>query len=389
MIERTATAKNKRTRQRSTPFAGLPALPAPQHAVLLRWLKSHAHERAWQSLLDAAGKDGLDHADALLEHLLQAGALAVKEVLKAGQWRLERIVWRDLAALQKALGVSTAAEHSAQRDGVRAEWQALIAAHAWLQAAAHAAMKAPLAVQHQRLPLLQAVLEWKQAQRTGLRQDFALAARGHTKGISNAEWDWLDAHLSLEALGIGRFEPIVWLAGTLTLENPDADAILAVRPLGFVGLPCRQWAAPWRVRLAPQRYWLVENRASFERQSARLEEGVCLVWLPGRPTGAWMQAMAWLLAQAPAPAAISCDPDPAGLQIAMTAGQLWADAGLAWAPQHMALSQWQAGPTRPLNDYDRRVLIELQADPHLPAPLAQLRDDMWASGCKAEQEGWL
>lgn len=381
--------KHKRTRQSPQAFLALPTLRPAQLAVLQRWLKSHAQERAWQSLLDAAGKDALDTVDGLRDDLLAAGALAVKEEFKSGQWRVARIVWRDLPALQQATGITTADEHAAQRDDLATQWRALADEHPWLADAAQAAAKSTAVVQAQRLPLLQALVEWRQAQRNGLRQDFARAAREHTKGITTTEWEWLDAHLSLETLGIGRFEPIMWLAGTLTLEGTNAEAVLTVQPLGFVGVPCRQLASPWTVRVVPQRYWLIENRASFERQAVRVADDICLVWLPGRPTEAWMQAMAWLLAHAPAPAAISCDPDPAGIQIAMTAGQLWTDASLAWTPQHMDSSIWQAGTTLALNDYDRRVLLELQTDQRLPASLAQLRDYMLDSGCKAEQEGWL
>jgi hypothetical protein len=156
-----------------------------------------------------------------------------------------------------------------------------------------------------------------------------------------------------------------------------------------VGLPCRQFAAPLSVVAAPKAYWLIENRASFERQSRQLTPGVCLVWLPGRPSSAWQAAMRWLLAQAPAPATLSCDPDPAGIQIALTAGALWDEAGVVWQVSHMAPSCWQTGKTLLLNDYDRRVLAELQANVTLPSDLAALRDFILSSGTKAEQEGWL
>ncbi len=395
--------KHKRTRQSFQNFVTLPALRPAQLAVLQRWLKSHAQERAWQSLLDAAGMDALDRVDDLREGLLAAGALAVKEEFKSGQWRLSRIVWRDLPAVQQAAGVTTAAQHAAQRDDLAAQWRALADEHPWLAAAAQAAAQGNAAVQAQRLPLLLALLEWQQAQRTGLRQDFALAARGQTKGITATEWEWLDAHLSLENLGIGRFEPLLWLAGSLGLQkkctetpstekhntDPQSVQVLALQHMGFVGVPCRQWAAPWSVCQAPKRYWLVENRASFERQAVQLPVGVCLVWLPGRPSDAWLQAMRWLLSQAPAPAAISCDPDPAGIQIALTAGQLWVDAGLSWTPEKMSPNVWKDGITRALNDYDRRVLAQLQEAAHLPAALADLRDFMRDSGVKAEQEGWV
>lgn len=381
--------KHKRTRQSLQSFVALPALRAAQLAVLQRWLKSHAQERAWQSLLQLAGADALEWVDGLRDDLLAAGALAVKEELKSGQWRVARVVWRDLPALQQAAGVTTADEHAAQRDDLAAQWRALADEHPWLAGAAQTAARATAVVQAQRLPLLKALVAWQQAQRTGLRQDFALAAREHTKGITATEWDWLDAHLPLDSLGIGRFEPVFWLGGALTLTGAQPDEVMTLPRVGFVGLPCRQLTAWCAVQSPPQRYWLVENRASFERQAAQLQPGVCLIWLPGRPSDSWLQTMLWLLSQAPASAAISCDPDPAGIQIALTAGQLWDDAGLRWDAHQMSSEFWNDGVTRALNDYDRRVLSELQQAAFLPESLAQLRDHMMASGLKAEQEGWI
>jgi hypothetical protein len=220
-------------------------------------------------------------------------------------------------------------------------------------------------------------------------RDFALAAREHTKGITATEWDWLDAHLPLDSLGIGRFEPVFWLGGTLTLTGAQSGEVMSLPRTGFVGLPCRQLSSWCAVQSPPQRYWLVENRASFERQAAQLQPGVCLIWLPGRPSDSWLQSMHWLLSQAPAPAGISCDPDPAGIQIALTAGQLWDDAGLRWDAHQMSSEFWKDGVTCALNDYDRRVLSELQQAAFLPESLAQLRDHMMAAGLKAEQEGWI
>lgn len=144
-----------------------------------------------------------------------------------------------------------------------------------------------------------------------------------------------------------------------------------------------------QVLQAPQRYWLIENRASFERQAQHLPEGVCLIWLPGRPSQAWQQALAWLLAQAPAPADISCDPDPAGVDIALTAGALWNAAQQPWRCTHMAAEHWAQGTTRPLNAHDERLLAQLLGRTDLPADLAALCVHMQAQGDKAEQEGWL
>ena len=392
LLQTTPGSRGKRTRQWLAPLTALPALSGAQQAVLLKWLKSDAQERSWQSLLQAAGSNQLEVADTLVQALLLCGAVALKEELHHGQWRPWRVVWTDLEGVQALAGVPTRSQREADKANLDTDLQALAQAHSWLSVAAHSLLTDALPVSSKtaRAELLQALVSWQQTQRQGLRQDFALAARGHTKAISSTEWDWLATTVALETLGIGRFEPLIWLAGSIALcsvaESNGLQASWAA--WGFVGLPCRSLDA-MQVVHAPKMYWLIENRASFERQSSRLPPGTCLVWLPGRPSLAWQQAMRCLLTQAPAPAEISCDPDPAGIQIALTAGALWDAAGLAWQAGHMAPSLWGAGTTLPLNDYDRRVLAELQATPGLPSDLATLRDYLISSETKAEQEGWL
>lgn len=389
----TPGTKGKRTRQSLQPLTVLPSLGSAAQAVLLKWLKSDAQERSWQSLLQAAGSSQLDAADTLLQALLGCGAVVLKEEFRNGQWRPWRVVWTDLEALQALLGLPGRTQREADKLSLNAQLQALVHEHPGLAAAAHSVMNEPLpaASRAARAELLQALVQWEQAQRQGLRQDFALAARGHTKSITKSEWEWLQATTPLEALGIGRFEPLLWLAGSIALcpVREEGAAALSLSGFGFAGLPCRNFAPPMHVARVPERYWLVENRASFERQAATLAPDCCLVWLPGRPGNAWMQAMRYLLRHAPAPARISCDPDPAGIQIAMTAGALWNEVNIPWQTSHMAPDDWCGAATLSLNDYDKRVLAELQVYPELPTALATLRDYLISSGTKAEQEGWL
>lgn len=393
MIQTTPGAKGKRTRQVHAPLTALPALRGDQQAVLLKWLKSDAQERTWQSLLQAAGSSHLDDADALVQALLQCGAVALKEEFHHGQWRPWRVVWTDLEALQTLVGVTSRTQREADKENLKAGLLSLAQAHPWLTAAVDSVLHDPLpsASKVARAELLHALAAWQQAQRQGVRQDFALAARGHTKSISSTEWDWLEGTTPLESLGVGRFEPLIWLAGSIALSSSTqvSGAPQQLGTLGFIGLPCRIFDAPLQVVRAPTEYLLIENRASFERQATRLTQGQCLLWLPGRPSNAWLEAVRWLLSQAPAPAAISCDPDPAGIHIALTAGALWDSAGTPWQTRHMDSDTWRTGITLPLNDYDRRVLSELQAHTGLSSELAMLRDYLLASGSKAEQEGWM
>jgi hypothetical protein len=108
-VHTTPGARGKRTRQVLASLSELPTLSTAQLAVLLKWLKSDAQERTWQSLLQAAGSSQLEAADALLDALLLCGAVAIKEEFRHGQWRPWRVVWTDLEALQALVGVPTRA----------------------------------------------------------------------------------------------------------------------------------------------------------------------------------------------------------------------------------------------------------------------------------------
>jgi hypothetical protein len=387
-VEIQRATRRRRTRAQVDAFAGLPPLRPAQEALLKRWLARHAVEPRWQTLLEIAGRDELELADELRALLLEAGALRVKEQFVGGQWQVERIEWADVPALQAALGLRSAAERDAARDAVQQALRALADAHPWSRPAVQSCQQAglPLATQQARRGLLDALVLWQQEQRFGMRRDFALQARGHTKGISATEWEWLAVHLPLQDFGIARFAPLLWLGGSLGLGTPAGR--IDVGALGFcaVPMPALQQAS---ILAAPRRYWLIENRASFERQAVQAQEGDCVVWLPGQPPGDWLAAMGHVLDLAPAPGAISCDPDPAGIGIALQAGALWSVRGLAWTPERMALADWAAAPTTALNAFDQARLAQLEATCDLPDPLRQLCADLRATGRKAEQEGWV
>lgn len=390
MIEVIATAKHRRTRQAVAAFSAVPELRAAHRDLLARWLDADAMERNWQSLLKLAGPSEVDRADELLSVLLEAGVVAVREEFKNGRWWAVRVVWRDLPGAQRALGLLPAAERIEKRQALLQQIATLAEQHPWAASACQSCLAPSLATEklRGRVQLLQGLSTWQAEQRFGMRQDFALWTRAHTKAITSAEWEWLESQVALESFSIARFEPVLWLGGALTLQTSrgsmDMDA------LGFLGVPSKGLVAePNHVTRVPLRYWLVENRASFERCALRADAGTCVIWLPGRPPGDWMAAVQWLLNQAPAPAEISCDPDPAGIEIALTAGQLWTERGLPWQCTHMAPDYWQNGKTLLLNDYDRRVLSSLGGRTDLSTELAELRDFIASEGRKAEQEGWL
>ena len=79
-----------------------------------------------------------------------------------------------------------------------------------------------------------------------------------------------------------------------------------------------------------------------------------------------------LLVGAPAPAEIACDPDPAGIAIALQAARLWEALNLPWLPFAMRRDDLLAARQRkPLTEHDRQQLAQLLAGT-LPPVLRQL-----------------
>ena len=365
----------------------LPPLDVDERELLVDWLRGSADSRPWPSLLDAAGPARIELADRLADKALAAGLLTLKEKFERSRWQRAGVVWVELEALQTALGLPTRSQRDAQRQALADQLDALMADPLVGEAAQDLAeSRMALKPAQARAALLQALVTWVAAGQQGLRRDFALHV-GHTKAVSEGEWAWLERHFDLPALGLSPFAPTLTLAGAASLVWPESRRLdLAAFP--FVTVPVEALARLLAVEPAPERWWLIENRASFEKQAARLSPGTLLVWIAGRPTRAWTAAISRLLALASAPAAISADADPAGIEIALAAAQPWIDRELAWQPGAMEPARLSHPRAQGLGAYDMATLARLQGLP-LPPMLASLRDAMLARGLKAEQEGWL
>ena len=356
--------------------------------MLREWASASAASRRWDKLRELSGAARLELAERLAARLLSLGVWSQREQFLRSAWRLVEITWTDLAALQRELGLATVQDRAAAQSALNARLEAMLDEELVGEAAAHL-MEASLSakIKTARAELLEGLLRWSSEQREGLRQDFALLARPHTKAVAPGEWAWLEQGFDLAAVGIGRFLPQVWLAGDGRMVWPEGAVDL--RPLPFVGLPAPAFASLSAVHAAPQRYWLIENRASFERQAAKREPGHCLVWTAGRPSLRWLSAMEHLLELAPAPAWVSADADPAGVEIALAASEPWRKAGLPWEPWRMDAALVQGAKRLPLNAYDRSCMARLEQDlGKLPPVLQELLEEMRLRG-KAEQEGWL
>jgi hypothetical protein len=397
--------RGERLRTANLPVPQQLSVEALRHrAIWERWVRGERQAAARMTLLKEVPEAGIEAAEAACELLLREGWIERRERLLGGSWQWDRVMWRDLERLQRLLGVAGRHQRETERGDVIAQ------AKAWLSERAGteqpAALDAdlldelaqavgqlerdgvlPLETLRSRLTLLRAVAGWHDRGEQGMRRDFALRGLGDTKAIGAADWRWLEATFDLERLRIAQFAPMLWLAGDASLQWGDQR--LDLGPLHCVGVPLEDVA---RAELFAQgtRYWLIENRTSFERQARGLPAGVVLLWMPGRPSIAWSHAVRHLLRLAPAPAWISADVDPAGVDIACGVGALWDASGNNWVPYRMGTKELRESSQRwPLNEHDRALLQRLCGREQLPDELRELCEFMTACGRKAEQEGWF
>jgi hypothetical protein len=368
--------------------------------LLATWVRKDHASRSRDALLREVGIANIDRAEALSDWLLREGWITRKEKLQGGSWHWEGLTWRDLDRLKALIGVGS----RTQRDEARS--QRFEQAQSWLQSlpqdidrelhnsvaqtvdqlAGENALRVD--VVSTRLDLLVSLVEWCFEEMNGTRRDFALFAGEHTKSISASDWKWLERHFDLESLGVSHFLPVIWLAGDIQLKWEDR--VLDLAPLRCLAIPVEDILSVSAIRQAPDHWWLIENRASFERQSGQRPNRSLMAWLPGRPSQDWLKAIGQLLQLAQAPLKVSADADPAGIDIALTVGELWESHGQLWEPYRMGIEEWQAVSQKwPLNDHDAALLHRLLVDSRLPRQMVELGKAMLTEGRKAEQEGWL
>lgn len=381
-----STLKGRRKRYRPKTSGRLDALPEPWRALLKRWLR-RGERCKWETLLKDGGAQHIGVAHALLDWLLRNGWIAIEETRRRTQWWPLWVEFQEVRVLLGSLGLPNAI---AERDRFA---QALLDAprHAELASAVDALSDLQPRSALARLALLHALARWdgeRDMDAHTTRRDFAHFARGDTKGVTAAEWEWLEAQTDLAGFGIAEHAPLLLLAAPITLALPNGDLALGAAT-NFIGLPPAVIAAATAAAGTVANWRVVENRTSFERVARQYGKTEGVVWLPGFAPGWWREAVSRMVALVPAPALIACDPDPAGIEICQSVGEIWESEGLPWAPWRMTerdlLSLTQC---RALTDNDRERLARLKhirLEPHLRA-LAEMLDRL---GRKGEQEGFL
>lgn len=360
------------------------ALPSDQSSLLRRWISSNQARRKWSTLLSDAGSPKLETAMKLADWLLRHGWSVQIEKRAGSRWNITWLEFPHLDAMRELFQLP-----NPERLGD--DW-AVASRYCFADtdlATAQAALdNLPLSRRLQRFALLKNLARWREEQRQGTRRDFALFARSDSKGITAAEWNWLAVAVDLEKSGIFEHTPHLLVAGPIRLHT--AVGIIDLNASAdWSALTPETIATAQRCDGQPRVWRLIENLTSFERSARQRTPDMAIAWLPGFPPGWWQESIRHLLAAAPAPAEIACDPDPAGIAIALQAAKLWETAHLPWSPFAMQRDDLLKAPQRkPLSDHDRQQLAQLLSGT-LPITLRRLADTMLELGEKAEQEAYL
>jgi len=363
-----------------------PGVLGADHLETVRlWVATISARRKWNSMLTNCTFAQAAAAPGTLELLVEYGWVQVEEKRSSRGWEPAWVEFLDLEGLRERLGLTNRAKERATSEELSADF-----VHPQIRAAFEGVRTASPAVRIKRHNLLLALDQWVADSREGTRRDFSLVARGDTKGVTPAEWQWLDAALNLESLGVVKHTPqirisfpgqLVFLDGTLDarvlrgpmgLDPEDITRVLGTRdlPEGFT----------WKIR---------ENFTTFQKAVQEHRDTSIVVWVPGFAPHWWLRAVEKLLEIAPGPLEVGCDPDPSGVMIAMQVVDLWESLDLPWTPVGMSGRDIQDAPAvKELNASDRKAIEGLLGTPSASSFHAFLLE-MQKLGVKAEQEGIL
>lgn len=346
----------------------------------------------WQTWLKIADIPRKTLLEKLLAWLLKQGWVCVFEEKHSGDWWPYRLELQHVDALRKALNLADPNALTQQWQTLRSELQQQLALghHETLQIVLNSLDIMPVARAIERALLVQRLFSWLSDERAGTYRDFSLYARGATKEISTTEWAWLDTHVDLSAHGIERHTPLLLLSAHLSLQSDLGGIDLRTMP-DFVALTPATVKSFHAANSYVATWTLVENRTSFERLARMRQADEGVIWLPGYPPSWWKEAVSHLLSLAPAPAKIACDPDPAGVRIALQVIQLWQNQQLPASPWRMGVSELQSCiHLKALTAHDQtQIQSLLNTLTDIPPILAELVQYMHESQLKGEQESYL
>lgn len=377
----------KRRRYADNTPSPLATLPAEWRELLVQWLRLGGNSR-WETLLKKAGIAQKTTAETLLEWLLNNGWVVVDEVRQHGDWWPYRVELQNQKTLRHQFGLPDMDDVTMHWQSLRSELQVEAENNVHLHTALATLDGMPLNRAINRAMLVKFLLTWEADERVGTYRDFSLYARGATKEISKTEWDWLDTHFDLTELNIEQHTPLLMISADLTLRNTQGEMQLKISP-DFAALTPTTVSNIQSASGNISAWILVENRTSFERIARKRQAYEAVVWLPGFPPSWWQTAMRHLLSIAPAPAQVSCDPDPAGIAIALSVIRLWQSLDLHADAFYMDVRYLEnIAQPQTLNQYDQQLLEQLLSQ-DLPNTLYELATYIKTNQIKGEQEAYL
>lgn len=377
----------KRRRYSENISATFDTIPSEWRELLVLWLRRGGISR-WDTLINDAGLSRQVLAEHLLNWLVQHGWASVDEERKLSDWWPYRVALREQKALRHQLGLPDIDDISTQWQNLRAALQVDADSNERLLEALATLDVMPVSRAIARGALIQALLAWQADERVGTYRDFSLYSRAATKEISSTEWAWLDAHFDLAEFNIEQHTPLLLVSANLNLQVSLGEIILSAMP-DFAALTPATVKNIKSINGVISTWILVENRTSFERVARNRQANEGVIWLPGYPPSWWKEAVNQLIKNAPAPAKIACDPDPAGIAIALSVIALWRVAGQDASAWRMTVEELQSLPSKKaLTELDEKQLANLLKQ-DLPLNLKSLAEYMVLCKQKGEQEGYL
>lgn len=374
-----------RLRPRARPEASRLVLTQEERQLVAQWLTSRAERVRWSRLLAVSSQPML--AEDLLRRLLEAGWCEVELHAEAGMAEVDLqpywVNWCDAYALRSLVDgpeVPAPAEVVALWRGWQPRQPQLARLAESLAANLHSSTL------ERRLKLAQALDDWLSAGRWGSERQFSVQALGRQKAFNEADRQWFaEFGIDLEACGVSRGTPHVFLSGPLTLWAGAERLVSANLLQAGVALPPEALLSVTALDGSVRAVRVVSSLSVFQQLT---EEAlpILTLWLPGHPHRRWQLALQHLLAALPLPVQVACDLDPRGVAMAWEVGQLVSAAGRSWQPWKMAAEDLTlAHGAQPLTSDDQRQLAAL-AGQALPAPLAGLVAALQERQLKVTQE---
>lgn len=378
-----STLRGRRKRKGSKALLDQIALwPAAWRDLLKEWLKQGGARRKWANLLSVAGGNRVNEAWQMFDVLLKTGLIEVEELRENNRWQPLWVEFLELEVVRELVGLTNRVKMQKLRDDQGGtDFQ-----NPTLAGLLSSLSVMPVERAIRRHDILVALDQWISEGYSGTRRDFALFAQGDTKAISSAEWSWIDEALPLENIGISQHTPSIWLRAPLSLKTDTGTLDLRCVP-DCIGLTPETIGNFVLIEGQVECWRILENRTVFERVARQRGSMDGVIWVPGFAPSWWKQGVTKILSLYPAPAFIACDPDPAGIEIALSVGKIWADKGINWEPWCMDAEILSTlSKKKRLNTYDINRLQYLLTQP-LPGTLKELASWIMNNGEKGEQEG--